>query len=144
MGVFDDIRLGWAGQEYVIPAHRVMGAIARVEDVITLAELMRAEGRQTLPLAKVACAFGALLRYAGARVEDEAVYQGMFAGDGTGRDAAVAAVTALLTMMVPPATIQEGAPRGNVRPAASPKRSSRRPTSSRSATGKSGRKTSGG
>ena len=33
------VTLAWAGSEYVIPGNRVMGAIAPIDDVVTLEEL---------------------------------------------------------------------------------------------------------
>lgn len=58
MGAFDAITLAWAGSEYAIPANRVMGAIARIEDVVTLEELGRYGERGTMPIAKLAMAWG--------------------------------------------------------------------------------------
>jgi hypothetical protein len=36
MGAFDALTLAWAGSEYVIPGKRVTGAIAPIEDLVTL------------------------------------------------------------------------------------------------------------
>lgn len=103
MSGFDDVKFGWAGKEYVIPAHKVLGAIARVEDVVTLQELQRNGVKETIPLAKLAMAYGVLLRYAGAQVTDMEIYNGMF---GVGKDAQaiviVEAITNLVVLMIPP------------------------------------------
>ena len=36
MGVFDDYPIAWNGKNYVIPAGAMLGAIARIEDVVNL------------------------------------------------------------------------------------------------------------
>jgi hypothetical protein len=107
MGAFDAVTLAWAGSEYVIPSNRVMGAIARIEDVVTLEELGRYGERGTMPIAKLAMAYGAVLRYAGARVEDEDVFTGMFS-DGQKQSDIVTAMMSLLGMMLPPHALQSG------------------------------------
>jgi len=136
MGSFEDIRLQWAGSDYVIRANRVLGAIARIEDVVTLNELQRFGARGTAPMAKIAMAYGAVLRYAGAKVTDEEVYAGMFGATGTSADAVVESISALVAMMVPPQskTAAKETPSGNAVPAATA--SSKRRTRSRSASGK--------
>lgn len=101
MAVFDDIRLRWKGQDYVVRANRVMGALARIEDVITFGALYSHMQRGDVPLVKLSQAYGAVLRYAGARIEDEEIYAGMF--DEASRDAVMAALQALMEMMLPPA-----------------------------------------
>lgn len=129
MGAFDDIKLTWADKEYVIPANRVLGAVARIEDVITLTELSRFGGRNTAPMAKIAMAFGAVLRYAGATITDDEVYGQMFTGENRAQQI-VDSVSVLISMMVPP--VREGEPsQGNAVPAAST--SSKKPTRPRSA-----------
>lgn len=100
MGAFDDVTLQWRGRDYVIPANRMMGAIARIEDHVTMVELGRMGERGTVPLAKLAGAYAAVLRYAGAaKITDEDVYEALF--DGGQQATVMAAITALLGMMVP-------------------------------------------
>jgi hypothetical protein len=136
MGSFEDIRLQWAGKDYTIRANRVLGAIARIEDVLTLSELQRFSMRGTAPMAKLSMAYGAVLRYAGATVTDEEVYAGMFGETGTGADAVVESISALVAMMVPPQpkTADKEPKSGNAVPAATA--SSKRRTRLRSASGK--------
>jgi len=134
MGVFDDIRLNWQGTDYVIPANKVMGAIARIEDIITLTEIYEASQRRSVKFSRVASAYASVLRYAGAKVTDEEVYLGMF--DGQSAITAVQeALTGLLSMMIPPAakTDPKAPPSGNVSGAGT--RSSSRPSGSRSRAG---------
>lgn len=106
MGVFAEVRLNWKGRDYVIPPDRVMRAIAVVEDVVTIAELGE---MATIPkarkLTRLAEAFGAVLRFAGAEASDEEVYAGLF--DKNSKGAAIQAVMALLAMMMPPAAVVE-------------------------------------
>lgn len=104
---FDDYKMGWGDKEYVIPARQIMGAIAKVEQIVTLSELQVYFMRNAAPLSLLAQAYGAVLRYAGAKVEDADVYAGMFgSGNGDGAEAAATVKTCLfglLELMVPPA-----------------------------------------
>lgn len=139
MSIFDDIRLEWGGREYVIRSNRVMGAIARIEDVVTLDELRRYGEKQTAPLGKMAMAYGSVLRYAGAVVADDEVYAGMFAGESGGADAMAASIYSLLEMMLPPGPMpaagdEKELPPGNGKPAAA--RSSKKRTRRRSVAGR--------
>lgn len=118
MAVFEDITVEWRGRDYVIPGDQVLGAIARVEDVITFREIHDyTQARQTLPMAKIAMAFGAILRYAGASVNDDEVYEALFDGSNAGQ-VATNSVTTLMTMMLPPKSRQNGAASGNPQPPA--------------------------
>lgn len=112
MGSFDDFKVSWAGKDYVIPAKRRMQAIAAVEDFVTLSDLCNGKPR----FAKLAQAYAALLRQAGARLEDDEVYLGMFGPreeDSESSDA-TAALIGLLSLMLPPsemAKLKEGSAR---------------------------------
>ena len=120
MASFEDVRLQWAGEDYVIKANRMLGAIARIEDVVTLNELQRFGLRGTAPMAKIAMAYGAVLRYAGAKVTDDEVYAGMFGAGGTSAEAVVESVSTLVAMMIPPQPEKPAKepPPGNAVPAA--------------------------
>jgi hypothetical protein len=134
MGIFAAKELGWRDETFVIPARRMMGAIAAIEDVITLHELQLFAARKTAPMAKLAMAYGAVLRYAGASIADDDVYAGMLEGGQSATGVAIA-ISGLLEMMVPPGLADAAAagapPKGNSRKAAAPM--SKRRTSSRSA-----------
>lgn len=108
MSVFEEIKLSFGGKEYTIPPDRVMSAIGRVENVITLGELgeMAEKPKVALKLMKLAKAYGELLRYAGATVTDEDVYAGMFSG-GTSNVVAMQALLGLLALMMPPASMRK-------------------------------------
>lgn len=100
MNAFEDVTLEWKGLKLTIPSNRVMGAICRIEDHVTMTELRDHTLRGSLPMAKIASAYASILRYAGAtQVQDEDVYQAMF---GKNAEAiALDAVTNLLSLMVP-------------------------------------------
>jgi hypothetical protein len=105
MSVFEEISLTWEGVEYKIESTKVMGAIARIEEVITLKELGEYAQTGNVPMAKLAMAFASVLRYAGARVQDDQVYSAMF--DVDGQNSAMASISTLLTMMIPPSVMSK-------------------------------------
>lgn len=141
-GSFDDVVLTWAGIDYTIPATKMMGAIARIEDHVTLPELRNYGERGAVPLSRLASAFASVLRYAGAKLTDEDVYAEMFKGEA--QQAAMAiSVNILIAMMVPKSArgklpvngTGEAPAEGNSSTAAT-NSSSKKPTSSRAAGGK--------
>lgn len=102
--LFADKTFGWDGVTYTIPARQVLEAIARVEEHITLPELLAFGARSTIPTSKLSRAYGELIRYAGGQVTDEEVYQGMFSamvGAPEHSNAIVTACAGLIQMMVP-------------------------------------------
>ena len=105
MGIFNELNLTWKGTEYTVEADNILRLIAKVEDVITLNELYSYSQRGAAPLAKLASAFGIVLRYAGAKVADDEVYKTIVNG---GSDAAIVATRTILTMMLPPENLIEG------------------------------------
>jgi len=126
-GVFDDITLGWHDKTYIIPADRVLGAVARIEQHITLHEILAYSERGTAPMAVLAQAYASVLRYAGAQIADSEVYEGMFA-DGDTTQIVSQLLNGLLGMMLPPSQRDDakGHNPGNSRKAG--KRSSRKST----------------
>lgn len=112
----------WDGRKYAIPADRMMMTIARVEDIITMGELSAYFTTGRLPLAKLSQAFGIVLRTAGANVDDDQVYEGMFrAGGKEVQRRAVEAIGMLMQLMIPPAHLraQEDASASAKKPEAS-------------------------
>lgn len=123
MTIFDDIRLEWKGRTYIVPSRRVMGAILCVEDVVTMNELHRYSQRGAIPLGKIAAAYAAVLRYAGANVSDEEVYLGLFEDENV--EIAMLSCQQLLSLMLPKLeTLQSEVKQGNG--LAAGRRSSRR------------------
>lgn len=106
MGAFDTVTLKWGEKAYAIPPRAVLGAIARIEEHLTFSELLAYGQRKTVPIGRLAGAYGSLLRYAGAEVTDDEVYQEMFGG-GNGTETMLAATTTLMEMMVPKTAIKE-------------------------------------
>lgn len=106
MPIFEEVRLAWGGQDCVIPPDQLMTVIAKIEEVITMAELSRAVERNALPHAKLAIAFGRVLRHGGVRVTDEEVYNGMLAPGQDQKMRAMSALNALLTLMLPPESVR--------------------------------------
>jgi len=103
MSLFDEVSLTWKGDEYVVPADKVMGLIEVIEDVITLEEL----GSQTgIKRAAISRAFAVALRYAGAKdVTQQDVYVNFFDASKTVEIQTV--ITSLLLMMIPPEHLQQ-------------------------------------
>lgn len=111
--IFDPVTLTWKGTDHEVAPDKIMGLIARIEEIVTLSEIHAAVQKGGMPLAKLAMAYGTSLRYAGAKVDDAEVYASFFAAGGG--DAIPGAVQALLVMMVPPS-------RSDTAPAASVKK----------------------
>jgi hypothetical protein len=131
MGIFSSFDFAWDGADYSIPSDRIMGAIATVEDCMTMAEIheMLSSPRK-LKVARVARVWGELLRYAGAPVTDEQVYAGMFGGAKDQASRVVVSLYSLLKLMVPESAVSEqGNPPRQARPVATglPKKRSKRP-----------------
>jgi len=102
--VFEDITLSWGGQTYTIPSDRVMPAIARVEEIVTLVELIEMSKKPRLSV--IAEAYATVLRLAGASVTTEEVYAGMFSG-AQGQIAVAGSLRGLLSMMIPPSAVDK-------------------------------------
>lgn len=100
---FEPIELEWNGEQYTIPSNRVLGAIAIIENHVTFTELADAAVKNRMPMVRLSQAWGAVLRYAGAKIEDDEVYSLMFSGDI--KNQIVTSVNALMVMMLPPSAI---------------------------------------
>jgi hypothetical protein len=106
---FEPVMLKWDGAEYKIRPNDMMRALAKVESVITFAELFRfLNERQTVPVFTLAMAYGALLRHAGARVRDIDVARQL----GADQDVIAGAVDTLVTLLAPPDAFQASAEGG--------------------------------
>lgn len=112
--IFDPVTLTWKGADFEVAPDKIMGLIARIEEIVTLSEIHAAAQKGGMPLAKLAMAYGACLRYAGAKVDDAEVYASFFAAGGG--EAIPAAVQALLMMMVPPSRVATPAGAGAKKP----------------------------
>lgn len=97
MAIFEDVTLGWKGDEYVVESTNLLKLIAKVEREITIEQLCNDTG---IPRAALAMAYTVALTHAGAKVSHDEVYLALFK-DG---ETMVAAVSGLLSMMMPPET----------------------------------------
>lgn len=103
MSIFQEVAVPWEGKQFKIPPRDVLRCIAAVEGVITLGELATVCAGSSLPLARLAMAFGIILRFAGADASDEDVYDHMFKDAGKEmQDRAIEASFVLHRLMVPP------------------------------------------
>lgn len=100
MSIFEEVVLTWKEVEYKIAPDKIMGAIARIEEIITLKELGEYAQKGDAPLAKLAMAYASILKYAGASVSDAEIYQAMF--DRNDNTNIIGCINVLLTMMIPP------------------------------------------
>lgn len=107
---FEDVTLKWNGTDYTIPADRMMEAICRIEEHVTLEMLHVREGEKAhWRRGPISRAYASVLRFAGAKVTDEEIYTGMF--DGAKSNVIGVAVQALLFMMIPPSLLQDAEPK---------------------------------
>jgi hypothetical protein len=104
--VFLPVKISWKGVEYEIPANRMMGCIALIEEITTLPFLSKCLATGEMPYAKISMAISAVLRYAGADVSEEQAYLEMFKGENR-RVQAHATLLTLLKMMFPPEHLRE-------------------------------------
>lgn len=104
---FEDVTLSWKGEDFVVQANRQMMLIAEIEDVLVK------PGQQAVTVllngpahSRLARAYGAALRYAGASVTDDEIYLSITADLAEGKADAVvkiqAAVLGLLAIIAPP------------------------------------------
>lgn len=89
MGPFEAFTFNWDGKDYAIPAEEQLRVIAQIEDVVTAAELAQfTASRRNPPTAKLAMAYGILLRHVGVKVDgvpigDKAVLKSLFGAKAT-------------------------------------------------------------
>lgn len=100
MGAFDDVKMTWNGKDYTIPASSVFEVACRIEEVIPIPVLCKSLSDGTPSFTKVARAYGAALRFAGANVTDEQIYSGMF-GSTERQSEIMVACQALLAVLLP-------------------------------------------
>lgn len=107
---FETVRLSWQGEAYEVPAERQLRLIAEIEDALSGPSGRQAIGVLLSPggpsYSRLAAAYGAALRHAGATVTDEEIYLSIV-GDLAGgqdrvREKVQAAVLGLLEIMAPP------------------------------------------
>lgn len=110
---FDDVTLGWKGEKYTVPADRQLMLIAEIEDALrgntgrtALDVLLQAGGPSQ---ARLSQAYGAALRYAGAKVSDDEVYLSIQEDVANRKSDALmmvqSAILALLSIISPPVSL---------------------------------------
>lgn len=137
MSQFDDVKIKWAGREYTVPSRRMMEAIARIEEHLTLADMAAAAEQRRMPMAKIAMAFASVLNMVkpeqAPQFESEDIYAKMM----TITDAVQVRdlLSSLLGMMVPRSTLlaSAGATTEGNAPAAVASRSSKKRSKRQSA-----------
>lgn len=107
MSVFEDVTITWKDKSFTIKSNRVMGAISRIEDILTLAQLARMQaGIDPVNMSKLAKAYHTALTYAGAEdLELDEVYSSLFSNDAKNHNA-MNCLTAIMLLMVPPASVR--------------------------------------
>jgi hypothetical protein len=102
MSFSSPVILNFDGKNYEIAPDQILFLIAKIEDVITLSQLLDAQRPSP---AKLSMAYGLALRHAGAKVTDGEIYQSIFK-EGSAQKIGEA-VTGLMALMIPPDDIQE-------------------------------------
>jgi hypothetical protein len=106
--IFSEVKLQWGGADYIVPPNDVMRVIAIIENHISLGDLERWSRTNSVPLGRLSMAYGAVLRFAGARVSDPEIYASMFKSGEMGERIA-RAIGDLLLLMIPPDAAKEAA-----------------------------------
>ena len=99
--IFKEVRLHWGDAEHVIASSEVMRVIAIIENHITLGDLSRWAGTNSVPLGRLAMAYGSVLRFAGVKVSDPEVYASFFKSAEMA-DRVARSIGELLMLMIPP------------------------------------------
>jgi hypothetical protein len=94
----DTITLTWNDRKFFIARDKVMRARQVIENEYSLKELATHMQQGNPHLVRLSVAYGSLLRFAGAHVDDEEVYDGMFA---EGKELGALAADMLLQILVP-------------------------------------------
>ena len=98
--MFEKITIEFKGDELEVPANKVFGLIAEIEEHITLPEL-HSKPKNTA----IASAYAAAIRYAGGKATTFEVYEMLF--DMEGALNIRNAINNLVMMMVPPSALQQ-------------------------------------
>ena len=107
---FEDVTLGWGGEEYTVPANNQLMLIAQIEDALAgtsgqqaVNVLLRSGGPSHSRLSQ---AYGAALRYAGATVTDDEIYLSIMEDFASGSNDSASkiqgAIMGLLAIVAPP------------------------------------------
>lgn len=111
--IFDPIEIEWDGKPYRIEPQNILKAIARVEEHITLAQLVKQAESGSVSSSKLSMAFGTLIRFAGAKATDEEVFERVLGAGSLNADDMGKALGMMLSMMLP-RSVKAMASSGNV------------------------------
>ncbi len=112
MGRFDGVSFRWDGKAVSLPPDRLLGTLARLEEVVSLTELASRGGARD---GRVSRAFAAVLRFAGVDAEPEAVFARLLL-DGEARSDAHTAIAALIESAQPPESKRSSSRRSTSKP----------------------------
>jgi len=93
--MFESIHISFKDQELKVPATKVFGLIAEIEEHITISDLY--SNPKNTAIAK---AYSAAVRYAGGKASTSEVYEMLFDADGASNVRVV--IESLMMMMIPP------------------------------------------
>lgn len=103
--MFDKVKIEFKGEEFTVPANKVFGLIAEIEEHITIQDLH--EKPKNTAIAK---AYAAAIRYAGGEASVVDVYEQLF--DSSSSLNIRSAITNLVMMMVPPSALNSAKEEG--------------------------------
>lgn len=96
--LFDDVVFTYGGDEYTVPANKVMQLIEMIEAIVPMHEINN-PGK-----AKLARAYATAINFAGGNTNQEEVYSSFF---GNGMVEVQSAIAGLAMLMVPPAHLRD-------------------------------------
>jgi hypothetical protein len=102
--MFKPITLTFKGQDYEVPANKVLGLIAEIEEHVNVVQL---NDPTSLKYSSLARAYAAAIWYAGGRADPDEVYAMLFEHGGATSVRNV--IADLITLMVPPSVTESAA-----------------------------------
>lgn len=116
-----DLQLEWEGKSYLLRADEFFTVACDVEEIVDFKKL--SEMQECPQFGKIAKCYGIMLRHAGADVSDRDIYRGIMSQiarseeEGSGKQlAALAAVSALMSVLLDGAEIEEQGGVGDDKP----------------------------
>lgn len=108
MAIFEEVKFRWGEETYTVPPEAVLRCIAAVEATgITLGDLIVEGSAARLPLARLSQGMGAALRFAGAKVTNDEVYDKILASPGGLQMQAISVTVMLHKLMIPPQRLRD-------------------------------------
>lgn len=101
MQIFSEVVLEWGNNKYTVPSDKVLPLIAVIEEHVTIEELTSGKYHRS----KIAQAYTAALRFAGAFPTAPQVYAALF--DVEDSERILRTVDGLLQIMIPPESLKK-------------------------------------